>query len=130
MINPTPITNPCNAEEGIRVIYFTIPKKRISKTTIPLTIVSKGTRSAQNSRTNKRIIHDNAPAIQKTLCLLEAVNAASPHHHIPVISQVSGSNQLANAREILNGILIVATESHDFRFSPRLRGNVMNDIGL
>lgn len=125
---PTPITNPCNAEEGMSVIYFTIHKKRISKISIQLIIVSKGIRSAPNSRTKSNITPESAHAIQNTLYLLEVVSAANPHHRIPVNSQVSGSSQLASARDILRGILIVATERPAFRFSPRLPGNVMIDI--
>ncbi len=93
-----------------------------------LIIVSKGTRSAPNSRTKRRIIHERAHAIQKTLCLLEVVNAASPHPQIPVSNHVRGSNQLASARDMLRGILIVATERPAFRFSPRFQGRLINDI--
>ena len=74
------------------------------------------------------MIHERAHAIQKTLCLLEVVSAASPHPQIPVSNQVSGSNQLASAREILRGILMVATERPAFRFSHRFQGRLMNDI--
>jgi hypothetical protein len=73
-------------------------------------------------------IHDNAQAIPKTLCLLDAVREAIPHHQIPVSNHVSGSSQLANANEILRGMLIIATESHAFRFSPRFEGRLINDI--
>ena len=116
------MTNQCNAEEGINVIYFTIPKKRIRTIRSPLMMVSNGTRSAPNSRTNRRIIHDNAHAIPNTLCLLDVVSDASQHHRIPVSNHVNGSKPLASANEILSGILMVATESHAFTFSIRLVG--------
>jgi hypothetical protein len=97
---------------------------------MPLIMVSKGTRSAQNSRTKSRMIPDNAPAIQNTLCLLEAVIAANQHHHIQVSNPVSGSSQLARAREILKGMLIVATLSPAFRFCDRCVGIVYRFIVL
>lgn len=130
IISHTPITKPCNAEEGINVIYFTIPKTRIRTMSSPLMMVSKGTRSAPNSRTNRRIIHDNAHAIPNTLCLLDVVRAANQHPQIPVSNQVNGSKPLASANEILKGMLMVATESHAFTFSTRLVGNETRYIVL
>jgi hypothetical protein len=93
------------------VIYLRIPEKRMTIVSIPLTIVSKGTRSAQNSLLNSKRIPDKAPAIPKTLCLLEAVSAAIPHHQIPVRRPVSGSSPLARASEIERGMFIIATAS-------------------
>lgn len=116
MMIPTPITNPCNAAAGMRVIYLIIPEKRMMIVSTPLTIVSKGTRSAQNSLLNKSMIPDSAPAIPKTLCLLDAVSEAIPHHQIPVRSPVSGSSPLARASEIDRGMFIIATASQACRF--------------
>lgn len=128
MMSHTPITKPCSAEAGISVIYFTNHNKRISTMMSPLTIVRSEIRSTQNSRTNNKIIPDNAHAIQNTLCLLDAVTAANQHHRIPVSNPTNGSSPLASAREILKGILIVATLRPAFRFLDRSLGRVYRFI--
>jgi hypothetical protein len=61
-----------------------------------------------------------AHATQKTLCELDAKIDAKIHHHIQVKSPCNGEAPDATAREIDNGILIMATDNQAFQFKFKL----------
>jgi len=84
-----------------------------------LTIAIIGNNSAQLGqcdKANANKIEDKAPATPNILWLLEANIEAIIQAHIPVISHCKGVAQLATAKDIDNGIFIIATVNQAFQF--------------
>jgi len=115
MVNQTANKNHCNHAAGINVIYLIAFEMYATNKNTQLVIAIYGKKAGQWLNENANIIPDNAPAGQKTLCLLDENIEASHIARIALINHCRGVAQLAIARDIERGIETIETTRPDFR---------------